>query len=186
MPSSKKQPVVAYGFESPADRSKTAKANARRHAKLGEKLQQAIRSFENTVASGQFFAPVKRRARKAPQASALKVTVRTIGAITITTTVSQEPFHRYESFKEKMKTEGMSVSGAITFKYINAAGDLTNRTVSLSKAYPIGFPEYVLGHCLLRNEERTFSIDRIIEPCTAMSGQPIYDLCDWLRRATDV
>ena len=90
-----------------------------------------------------------------------------------------------QNFKEKMRAEGTSVSGAITFRYTNAAGDSTSRTVLLSRAYPISCAEYVLGHCMLRNEDRTFSIGEIAEPRSSPGGEPIHDLRDWLRKATD-
>lgn len=170
-----------YGFESPAGSAAMTKARARRIAKLKEEVQQAIRNLERTIESGQFFSALPQTVRKRSPKPTSELIVRKIGEVTISVVAPDFP-HRYDSFKDKMRAEGMSISGTVTFTYCKAAGDSTSRTVLLSCAYPILEPEYVLGHCMLRNEERTFAIDKIAAPMDVADGTPIRDMREWLRR----
>ena len=155
-------------------------AKARRMAKLYGNLDAAIANLNQLIESGRFFDPIsKKQNRKKPPLPKSTVLIRKVGAITIT---SDEPFdyHRYGSFKDKIKTEGTPTAGRIQFTYTNAQGERTLRTVSLIAAYPARSPEYVVAYCELRGEERTFRLMNMENLIDTQDEVPILDIETWL------
>ena len=84
-------------------------------------------------------------------------------------------------FKSHIRANGLKVQGRLQFKYENENGEQTKRTVQLSHTYPKVLFKYLLGHCELRNEERTFRLDRVTSPVDAADDSEIINLPFWLR-----
>ncbi len=61
----------------------------------------------------------------------------------------------------------------ITFDYVNAKGEKTNRTVCVQKINEI----YMYGYCEKRAEYRTFSVENISKACDPATGEIIENLC---------
>jgi hypothetical protein len=174
-PSKPKLPVSA----APKARQEQA-AKARRVAKLYSNLDTAVKKLSRLIESGKFFDPApNKQSRKKPPAAKLPVFVKKVGAVTIT---SNEPFdyHRYGSLKDKIKAEGFPTQGQIRFTYTNTQGERTIRTVNLIAAYPTKSPEYIVGYCELRKEERTFRLMSIQDPIDPQHESPICDMARWL------
>ena len=155
-------------------------ANARRMAKLYSNLDAAVKNLNRLIESGKFFdAAPKKKTRKIPTASKPPVFIRKVGAVTIT---SDEPFdfRRYDSFKQKIKAEGFSIQGRIRFAYTDSQGEISIRTVILTATYPSDSPEYVVGYCELRKEERTFRIKGIQDAIDMQQEDHIADVGRWL------
>jgi len=81
-------------------------------------------------------------------------------------------YQTYPDFKAKIAATGAPVRGKIRFEYQNAAGEKTRRTVELKHYYPSGWPAYIVGHCHLRKEDRTFLIVNMLN---------VYDLTECIR-----
>ncbi|WP_159402788.1 WYL domain-containing protein [Acidovorax sp. MR-S7] len=155
-------------------------AKERRMAKLYSNLDAAVENLNRLIESGKFFDPVpKKQSRKRSPTVKLPVFIKKVGAITIT---SDEPldYHRYGSFKDKIKTEGLLTQGQIRFTYTNSQGEITIRTVNLIAVYPAESPEYLVGYCELRKEERTFRLVSIQNPIDTQHESPISDMERWL------
>lgn len=136
-PSKPKLPVSAA-----INARKEQAAKACHTAKLYSDLDRAVENLSRLIESGKFFEPSpKKQSRKQTPAGELPVFVKKVGALTIT---SDEPFdyHRYGTFKEKIKAEGFPTQGQIRFIYTNTQGEITTRTVNLIGAYPKKSPEY--------------------------------------------
>ena len=146
--------------------------------KLYNNLDVALANLNHIIDSGQFFTPIpKKKKAVAPKKPA--VFVRKVGALTIS---SDEPFNyrRFPSFKDKIKVEGVAIQGQLHFTYTNAKGERANRSVSMIAAFPNRFPEYLVGYCELRMEERTFKLANIETPIDPRSDMPIIELEQWL------
>jgi predicted DNA-binding transcriptional regulator YafY len=64
--------------------------------------------------------------------------------------------------RTREKIEGALVEGRlIDLEYVSAKGEETERGVLPESVWSEGGHEYFLGHCTLRNAERTFRLDRI-------------------------
>ncbi len=165
---------------SSATKAKQEEAANARTATLYSNLDAAVNNLNRLIESGKFFdAAPKKKTRKIPTASKPPVFIRKVGAVTIT---SDEPFdfRRYDSFKQKIKAEGFSIQGRIRFAYTDSQGEISIRTVILTAMYPSDSPEYVVGYCELRKEERTFRIKSIQDAIDMQQEDHIVDVGRWL------
>jgi hypothetical protein len=95
-------------------------------------------------------------------------------------------YFSYPDFKSKAYAEGRPVSGRISFDYTNADGEATTRTASVDTYLQTMHDLYIVAHCELRREVRTFRVSRIHRAIDTDSGHPISNLSQWLAaRPTD-
>jgi WYL domain len=82
------------------------------------------------------------------------------GFINENSTRIQEPFDadEWEEFRE-IYTNGLKC--LVTLNYVNHEGVATNRDVIVEEIFISDFKFYLLGHCNLRKQKRTFRVDRI-------------------------
>ena len=129
--------------------------------------------------TGEFWKPVRKVKNKPASKAAPTYVVARLGAVTVTSDMPLIPY-RYPTFKDKVKTEGSPLSGKIAYTYSKPDGETTQRTVLLKSAYPTGQAQYLVGHCELRNEERTFAVDRMSAAVDLSTGREIPDVQQWL------
>ena len=97
-------------------------------------------------------------------------------------------FHNKEN-KEKDSFEGwfyeevkdyISLNKIYKIKYKDAFENITNRKINIKKYGKAKFGGFILAHCFLRDEARTFRTDRILEFIDAETGEFVNDVSSYL------
>jgi hypothetical protein len=73
----------------------------------------------------------------------------------------REPFD-FEEWEGKRDVYADNLNCHVTFKYIDNEYAITNREVKVNEIFFNDSSYYLLGFCLLRKENRTFRVDRIL------------------------
>ena len=73
---------------------------------------------------------------------------------------SQEPFD-LDAWEEQRDTISSNLSIPATLTYINYDGETTRRSVVVNEVFSQGAALYLMAHCELRGQPRTFRVDRI-------------------------
>lgn len=73
---------------------------------------------------------------------------------------------QYEDFdadewEESRQTYADGLNCPVILNYVSYEGEATNRNVLVEEVFISGSKFYILGYCNLRNEKRTFRVDRI-------------------------
>lgn len=78
--------------------------------------------------------------------------------------------------------EPVPVKARLRLRYVDGAGSKTERTVEVREFGSHDGSTLLIGHCLLRNETRTFRTDRILECVDEDTGEVISDVRSHLRK----
>ncbi len=92
----------------------------------------------------------------------------------------QEPFD-VEEWEEARETVIDSINCPVTLKYVNHEGVATTRDVLVNEVFTSNANFYILGYCSLREQQRTFRVDRIQgiyfgRECTSSEKSMILDV----------
>ena len=92
----------------------------------------------------------------------------------------QEPFDA-EEWEEARETIIDDINCPVTLKYVNHEGVATTREVLVNEVFASNANFYILGYCSLREQRRTFRVDRIQgidfgSECTASDKSMILDV----------
>lgn len=72
-----------------------------------------------------------------------------------------EPFD-IETWEENREVHSSGLKSHVTMNYLDNSGEQSTREVEIKEVFSNNSTYYFLGHCFLRNQERSFRIDRIL------------------------
>lgn len=88
-------------------------------------------------------------------------------------------YHEYETFKQKVLAEGRPVRRRLVFQYTNSRAVKTVRAVDTVAIFESQRGRYLVGHCYLRDELRTFRMAEAWEVFDVESGRTFESLGKW-------
>jgi len=83
------------------------------------------------------------------------------------------------------RIDSQEVRAQLGLQYRDPDGAITARDVDVQQVGRLNQQAYFRGYCHLRQADRTFRIDRIVECWDTESGEVIEDVEAFLRRAGD-
>ena len=92
----------------------------------------------------------------------------------------QEPFD-VDKWEDDRDTIIEGINCPVTLKYVNHEGVATKRDVLVNEVFSSNASYYIMGYCSLREQKRTFRVDRIQgidfgSECTASNKSLILDV----------
>jgi len=96
--------------------------------------------------------------------------------VSITTTYENDVKDSFEGWFYEDVYDYIDCKKTFKLKYKDAKGNVTNRTIDMYKLGEISKGFFILAHCRLRNENRTFRTDRMLECIDMETGECISDI----------
>jgi len=96
--------------------------------------------------------------------------------VSITTTYENDAEDSFEGWFYEDVYDYIDCKKTFKLKYKDAKGNVTNRTIDMYRLGEISEGFFILAYCRLRDENRTFRTDRILECIDMKTGESISDI----------